>query len=835
MTFLAAQAPPDIRTRVAKPEHEVWVPLRYMERGVEFLMERGSAALFWDPGLRKTSVTLEAFRRLRAEGAAHRMLVVAPLRVCQLVWPAEGQKWTQFREFSFCFLHGPKKDAMLRNDEADITLINPEGIPWLAQQFFGRRDLPWDVVVIDELTKFKNHRAQRSKKLRAKLGRVRHRWGLTGTPAPNGYMDLFGQMLVLDDGAALGKHITYFRDQHFVQGYTGFDWKLREGSAERIEEKIAPYVLRMSSDDYLELPPLVDNVISIRLDSKAARLYEEMKQDMLVTLPEGVVTAANAGAVYSKLSQMANGAVYLSDGSKNFVEIHTAKLDALEELIEELAGQQLLIAYEFQHDLARLQERFPDIPTLSGKSGKQAAEIEAAWNRGDLPILLAHPASAGHGLNLQGSGAGHLCWFGQPWDLELYDQFIRRLRRSGTTAGRIVNHILRVLGTIDELKGEALADKDVTQGRFLKALNAEVLRDDPAPIAAGSAARTNEDAMVKKLGFQKPGGGAATPAAEPAARRVQPKGWGAPADDDMPPVRESIMDEVTGESNPNAAEDSQPSKVKPKGWGAPAAAEQDSQREQISRKISAPAPAEDETAGGEEEEVPASVRALEAFPAGVVQQLEGGDDDDDEGGEEETSAAAGDETGERDPWAGLSTRTANALQKAGLVSAKHAYDQGKDALLAGVDRFGEKGWNELAELFEGDDTPEPTKPTPAPHAPERAAVASGRVPKGWGGEDAPGKDDRPADAQQDGSQPDQAWGTGSKQAAPRDLGPAPGVYSGEQASQLGERAMAQQRAFAADYGSAGTINLNVTVRIVLPDAVMALAGELLQQLRAGGE
>lgn len=733
------------RTRIAKPEHTEWVPLRYMQRGVDFLTGQGSAALFWDPGMRKTSVTLAAFSRLKAEGLAHRMLVVAPLRVCQLVWPAEGRKWTQFRDLTFCFLHGPKKEALLRDSDADITLINPEGIPWLVQQFFGRRDLPWDVVTIDELTKFKNHRAVRSKKLRAKLGKVRYRWGLTGTPAANGYMDLFGQMLILDDGVALGKHITYYRDQYFVQGYSGFDWKLRDGAAARIEERIAPYVLRMDADDYIELPPLVDNIIPIRLDAKAARLYEEMKNEMLVSLPEGVVTAANAGAVYSKLSQMANGAVYLSEGNKEFVKIHDAKLDALEDLIEELSGQQILIAYEFQHDLKRIAERFPDIPTLAGKSHAQAAEIEAAWNRGELPALLAHPASAGHGLNLQGSGAGHVCWFSQPWDLELYDQFIRRLRRSGSTAGRVVNHILRVLGTIDELKGEALADKDVTQGMLLKALNAEVLRDDPAPIAAGRAARTKEDDMAKKLGFQKPGGAPAAPAAESAARRVQPKGWGAPADDDLPPLgRESVMEEVSAPPVKNAAEDSAP--AKPRGWGSPAPAAEP-QRETIRKKISAPPVEEDDDEGGEEE-APASVRALQAFPAGIVQQLEGDDEGEDPDGEGDDAPE------EQDPWAGLSTRTINALSKAGLESARHAYDQGKDALLAGVERFGERGWEELEALFgEPQEPEEPAKPAklsaakPAPAA-QKPAAAPQRAPKGWGGAEAPATAPEPAEAKQ---------------------------------------------------------------------------------------
>jgi hypothetical protein len=598
---------------VTRPEHTLWEPHGYQARAVDFLMERGAAALFMDPGLGKTSIVLEAFRRMKAEGQADRMLVVAPLRVCQLVWQQEGRKWTQFRDLTFSLLHGSKKADRLE-DDVDIHLINPEGVAWLAQQFYGRGSMIWDTVVIDELTKFKNHRAARSKSLRKKLGGARRRWGLTGSPAPNGYMDLFGQMLILDDGAALGRHITYYRDQYFVQGYNGFDWGLRGGADARIEARIAPYVLRMASADYLELPPLHDNIIPVQLPPEAQKQYEEMKRDMLLTLPEGVVTAGNAGAVYSKLKQMANGAVYLGTG-KDYVELHSAKLDALEDLIESLAGQPLLVAYEFQHDLERLRARLGEhTPTLSGLSHARIAEVEGQWNRGELQILLVHPASAGHGLNLQGAGASHICWFSRPWDLEMYEQTIRRIYRQGSTSGRVVNHVLSVSGTMDDTVGKALEGKDTTQQRLLSALNAEVMRDTPAPHATGDVARQEEDDMVRKLGFRDKDAG--TPDAG------TPKGWGAVpkgsfSDEDLPP---------TG-AGPSAFEDTEDS-PRPKGWGAPASSG-GQQRAEIRSKLAAPAKSEDE----EEEMVPASVRAFGAFPAGVVDALSGdtSEDEDEDG------------------------------------------------------------------------------------------------------------------------------------------------------------------------------------------------------------
>lgn len=540
-------------TRRAKPSHEPWQAHAYQRRASEFLRGQGAAALFLDPGLGKTSIVLDAFNRLKQAGIARKMLVVAPLRVCQTVWRQEAQKWTEFRDLRISLLHGDKKADRLK-DDADVWLINPEGVKWLRDKMLGH-GFPFDTVVLDELTKFKNHSADRSKFIRALIKHAPRRWGLTGSPAPNGYMDLFGQMLALDDGAALGKYITHYRDQYFQVDYDGFTYDLQPGAAKRIEDRLRPYVLRMSAEEYLELPPLVDDVRELDMEPAARKTYSTMKKDMLAELPEGVVTGANAAAVYSKLKQMANGAVYVND-AHDVAQIHNTKLDALDDLVEELAGGQLLIAYEFQHDVERLKKHFSDkLSVISGASENKINVIVDAWNAGRIELLACHPASAAHGLNLQYSGCAHVCWFSPPWDLELYQQFIRRIHRQGNEAQRVVNHLLCVKDTIDELALAALRDKDTTQSRLLRGLNTEILRDAETQ-AGGVPVETRTVQMtVAKLSRQSDAGGG-----EP--RKIIPRGWGkaaeaanedpAPADDTA--QRQRIQAKLTGADTQEADE-----------------------------------------------------------------------------------------------------------------------------------------------------------------------------------------------------------------------------------------------------------------------------------------
>lgn len=563
-------------TRRVAPSHQPWNAHAYQRRAVDFLCERGSAALFLDPGLGKTSIVLDAFRRLLEAGVARKALVVAPLRVCQTVWRQEGQKWTEFRDLRFSLLHGGKKADRLK-DDADIWLINPEGVPWLAEKFFGRT-LPFDTVILDELTKFKNASAKRHKTLRPRLKGVARRWGLTGTPAPNGYMDLFGQMLILDDGAALGRYITHFRDTYFQVDFNGFDYSLQPGGDRRIEAKIKPYVLRMSAEEYLELPPLLDDVRVLELEPAARKTYAQMKKDMLAELPEGVVTGANAAAVYSKLKQMANGAVYVGD-QHTVAKLHDTKLEALDDLVEELAGQQLLIAYEFNHDIDRLRAHFGDRLAYIGKgvNEQQTAAIVAAWNKGEIQLLACHPASAGHGLNLQYSSCAHVLWLSPIWDFELYDQFIKRVYRQGNEAQRIINHIFTVRDTIDELALQALRDKDTTQERLLRSLRSEILRE--AETQGGETPTSETRTMVTKLSRQADAG------AE-APRRVIPKGWG------------------------NSAAQTDIEDVAPTG-----------QREKIGSLLRRPAAPQEVEEDEVQEQAPAASRARSAFSGAVQSRL----------------------------------------------------------------------------------------------------------------------------------------------------------------------------------------------------------------------
>lgn len=554
MTFQYATS----RIKPVKRSPTLWQPHAYQKRATDFLLENGAAALFADPGLGKTSIVLNALTILKQEGVANRTLVIAPKRVCELVWHQESQKWSQFNHLTFAWLHSsrapwamdqsPKKKDEEIERNADVYLINPEGVAWLAKKFYGRQ-LPFDTVVVDELTKFKNAQAKRSKSLRKMTTRTPRMWGLTGTPAPNGYEDLFGQILLLDGGNALGNTFSQFRDKYFVpSGFNGYEYELAPGADRQIERRIAPLVLRMSAEDYLDLPPLVDDVRLIKLDDKARKTYDRMKKEMLLAFDDGVVTAANAAALYSKLSQMANGAVYVDEdplasatsSRRQVVHIHDAKLDALEELIEELAGQPLLLGYEFNHDIDRLKVWYRkkygrDLRYIGkGVPSRAVYDIERDWNEGLIDLLPCHPASTGHGLNMQIGNAKHVGWFSELWDYELYDQFIWRVRRQGNESEHVVNHILAVEDTIDVLKIEALKEKDTTQDRLLDALNTEILPRADTPAAGKAAKSTKEtDMVVRKLRtksqIEDDAGAEETEESVVAKKRIVPKGWGKPA------------------------------------------------------------------------------------------------------------------------------------------------------------------------------------------------------------------------------------------------------------------------------------------------------------------
>lgn len=443
-----------------------WTPHRYQEKAIEFLVERREAGLFLDPGLGKTAITLAALKALRSAGFVNKMLVIAPLRPCYSVWPKEVQKWSEFRDFSVGILHGAKKAKVLE-EEHDIYVINPEGIRWLFLHLKGK--WPFEMLVVDESSKFKSTNTQRFKTIRPYLHKFQRRYILTGSPATNSLLDLFGQVYVMDSGKTLGAYVTGFRTKFFFQtGFGGYDWKLKPGADEEIYAHLAPSVLRMSATDYLELPELVVEDIEVTLPPKAKAIYDQLEESLRLDFAEGKVLAENAAVAAMKCRQIANGGVYIEGGEHK--HIHDAKIEAVGDLMEELEGQPALIAYEFKHDLERLRKLLgQNTPYIGGGvSGKAADRIVDAWNRGELRALLGHPKSMSHGLNMQEAGRA-VIWHSLPWSLEEYDQFIRRIWRQGQK-GRVFVYRIIAKDTIDEAVVKALSRKNKTQNALFAAL-----------------------------------------------------------------------------------------------------------------------------------------------------------------------------------------------------------------------------------------------------------------------------------------------------------------------------------------------------------------------------
>lgn len=464
---------------------EPYKPHGYQKHAIKFVLNHGAAGLFLDPGLGKTSVMLAAFKELQRQHLVRKMLVIAPLRPAWSVWPGEVQKWTDFTDLSVAVLHGSKKDEIMKRVncgavEPDICVINPEGLDWLIRTI-NMKSFPFDMLVVDESTRFKHANTQRFKTLKILLPKFRRRYILTGSPAPNGLLDLFGQIFILDGGAALGRFITHYRMNYFdPTGYGGYTWVPRPGAEEAIYSRLKPLVLRMSAADYLDLPPYIPNTIRIDLPDKAKKVYEQMETALITQVEEDVLTAANASVASGKCRQIANGGIYKADmggSGRESLEIHEAKLDAVEEILEELGGKPALIAYEFDHDRDRLLKRFgKDIPYIGGGvPQKRFREIEAEWNEGKIPILLAQPQSVAHGLNLQGTGAA-VIWHSLTWDLENYEQLIRRVWRQGQKERVVVHHIV-ARGTVDEVilrTASAGGKKDRTQQALLEALKSHL-------------------------------------------------------------------------------------------------------------------------------------------------------------------------------------------------------------------------------------------------------------------------------------------------------------------------------------------------------------------------
>ena len=448
-------------------------PLEYQKRAIKFMVQQACAGLLLDMGLGKTSIAYAAFKTLKDLGYVNRMLVISPLRPAQAVWPAEAAKWDQFADLNVVVLHGPHKLERLKDKSVDVHVINPEGMPWLLKASARAKptdDWPWEMLVVDESTLYKHTRTQRFKTIKPYLNMFRRRYILTGTPAPNGLLDLFGQVYLLDGGSALGTYVTHYRLAFFDNpDKLGWVWVPRAGAAEQIYKKLEPLCMRMSAADYLTLPELIFNDIVVDLPPAARRTYDQMENALIAQVAGGTVVAANAAAASGKCRQVAGGGIYTGAGDRAWLEIHDAKLDAVEEVVESLQGKPVIVVYEFDHERERLQRRFKGAPAIAGGMSEHAfKQAENAWNRGEVPVLLVQPAAAARGLNLQ-KGGSRMVFHSTPWNLEHYQQIIARIHRQGQRERCFVHHIV-ARNTVDELVVKVLGKKDRTQRALLDAL-----------------------------------------------------------------------------------------------------------------------------------------------------------------------------------------------------------------------------------------------------------------------------------------------------------------------------------------------------------------------------
>ena len=441
-------------------------PHDYQAYAINYIEEHHVAAVLLGLGMGKTIISLTAISELMFDSfEISKALIIGPLRVARDSWPMEISKWEHLKHLTYAVAVGTlaeRKAALAKN--ADITIINRENIQWLVES--GNFD--YDMVVIDELSSFKNHTAKRFKALMKVRPKVKRIVGLTGTPSSNGLMDLWSEFRLLDMGERLGKFITRYRECYFMPDKRNaqqvFSYKPREGAEEEIYRRISDITISMKCTDHLSMPELISTQYEVVLSDDEHKQYERLKSELVMTLSDEEITVPNAAALTNKLSQLANGAIY--DDTKNIVEFHQRKLDALEDIIESANGNSLLVAYWFKHDFERIRKRF-DVREI--KTTKDIID----WNARKIPVALIHPASAGHGLNLQ-SGGSTLVWFGLTWSLELYQQTNARLWRQGQSAGTVVIQHIITKGTIDERVLKALSKKELTQNALIDAVKADL-------------------------------------------------------------------------------------------------------------------------------------------------------------------------------------------------------------------------------------------------------------------------------------------------------------------------------------------------------------------------
>lgn len=464
-----------------------YIPHGYQTKALTHILAHPRCALFLDMGLGKTVITLTAIKALLATGCSRKILIIAPKRVALTTWPDEIQKWDHTRLLDYALIvGGPTKRSQALNSPAPIHIINRENIPWLCETV---PEWSYDTIVIDELSSFKSPTAKRFRALKKRLPHIRRIIGLTGTPAPNGLIDLWAQYKLIDNGDALGKTLTAYRNrwfhaQKYLPGIGPVDWQPNQGAEQEIYQALAPTTLSMQATDHLQLPPCTPINHYVDLPPKPQNgaaftpreKYDQLKQNMIADIDLDTIEAANAAVLVAKLQQLTSGAIYtqklFDDNSQacqqpeEIVELHDAKLDALEDIIEAANGQPVLIAYWYKHELWRIQHRFPAAQEIN------TPESIRDWNQQKIPIALIHPASAGHGLNLQ-TGGHFLVWYTPIWNLELYQQTNARLYRQGQQHPVTISHII-ARDTIDEHVMQTLQTKDHTQNRLVQALKQEL-------------------------------------------------------------------------------------------------------------------------------------------------------------------------------------------------------------------------------------------------------------------------------------------------------------------------------------------------------------------------
>ena len=448
-------------------------PHDYQKYAIDYIKDHRICALFLDMGLGKSVITLTAINDLMFdEFDVCKVLVIGPKRVVECTWPEEIKKWNHLSSLTYSLVSGSAKDRLAAlKKKANLYLISRDNVQWLVEKSGYRFD--FDMIVIDELSSFKNYQSKRFKSLMKVRPRVNRIVGLTGTPSPNSLMDLFAEMKVLDGGKRLGKFITRYRECYFVPDRMNsnviYSYRPLPGAEAYIYQKISDITMSMKALDHLDMPSLLSNKYTVYMDESERKKYDALKKEMILELPEGEVTASNAASLSNKLLQLSSGAIY--DETKKIVKVHDKKLDALEDIIEAANGKPVLVAYWYKHDLSRIEERLKKLKVTYGRLDEEKQIIK--WNRKELLVGLIHPASAGHGLNLQ-AGGNHIVWFSLTWSLELYQQTNARLYRQGQKEKTVVIQHIITDGTIDERVLDSLEKKDKTQTSLIEAVKAEL-------------------------------------------------------------------------------------------------------------------------------------------------------------------------------------------------------------------------------------------------------------------------------------------------------------------------------------------------------------------------